>query len=73
MVSGQIQSGAVDGVGDGSGGEQRDFVLAAAAAEENADAELGGHQDDSIRLQLKRRMRHELAQGAADMANSTRP
>ena len=43
MVSGQVQSGAVDGVGDGSGGEQRDFVLAAAAAEENADAELVGH------------------------------
>ena len=29
---------AVDGFEDGGGGEQRDFVLAGAAAEENADA-----------------------------------
>ena len=29
---------AVDGLEDGGGGEQRDLVLAGAAAEENADA-----------------------------------
>ena len=29
---------AVDGVEDGVGGEERDFVLAGAAAEEDADA-----------------------------------
>ena len=29
---------AVDGLEDGVGGEERDFVLAGAAAEENADA-----------------------------------
>ena len=38
-----VEFGAVDSVEDGGGGEQRDFVLAAAAAEENADAEFVGH------------------------------
>jgi len=34
---------AVDGLEDGGGGEQRDFMLAGAAAKENADAEFFLH------------------------------
>ena len=44
-----VEFGAVDCVEDGGGGEQRDFVLAAAATEENADAELVGH-DGSLQV-----------------------
>ena len=38
-----IELAAVDGVEDGGGGEQRDLMLAAAPAKEDADAEFFGH------------------------------